>query len=197
MGAGILAWNGFPSFAQGDNVNELKQQIAALQKRVAELEAAQAKAALNSPAEPDPMLRSGPGTGDPFEEMARMQAEMNRMFQSSFNWGGPFSKGMFRSNMYYDDKFNIKEEKDKYVVELDMMGLNQGKMDIHVDQHSLTVKGEREEDKKEEGQNKYFSAKSYSSFIKTIPLPADADTTKMKSENNGEKLIITLPKKAR
>ena len=31
--------------------------------------------------------------------------------------------------------------------------------------------------------------------MRTIPLPADADTENVKSEQKGDKVIITLPKK--
>jgi len=196
-GGAFLFTQGFSSFAAEDDVATLKKQITALQKRVEELESAQTKAGIKSEDDSGGFPRRNPNRWDPFDEMARMQQEMDRMFQDSFRWGGPTSRGMFRSNMYYDNDFAIKDEKDKYIIEFDMIGMNQGKIDIQVNDQSLTVRSERAEDKKEEGKNNYFRSQSFATFIRSIPVPPDADTTKMVSERKGDKLLITLPKKVR
>jgi HSP20 family protein len=194
--AGVFVFNpGFVSSAQEDNVEDLKKQIEVLQKRVGELEAGQAKTAQKEEDGPRDFLRRGPGRWDPFTEILRMQEEMDRMFQDSFIWGGPASKGMFRSNMYYDDTFAMKEEKEQYIIEFDMAGMNEGKIDIQVNQQSLTVRGEHRGEQQDEGPNSSFRSKSYATFMKTIPVPPDGDTARMTTENKGDKLIITLPKK--
>lgn len=178
--------------AEGEDVEELKQQIQALQKRVDELESAQNQQQMQSP---QGMYRSQPRKWDPFEEMARMQAEMNRMFRNSFAFGGDNSKGMFRSDMFYDDSLDMKEEPDKYIIEFDMTGLDQGKVDIQVNEHAITVKGEGMHEQREETDNRIFRSNNYSSFMKSIPVPDDADTAKMQTKQEKNKLIIILPKK--
>lgn len=187
----LLLNSGAHAFA-ADDTEELKRQIEALQRRVDELEAER---------EAD----GGGGLGlfnrrraqrwDPFEEMHRMQEEMDRMFQDSFNWGGGNSRGIFSSDMYYDDTFDIVEEDDKYIIAFNMKGFDQDKVDIQINQQSITIKGERSAEKREEDPNRYFSSKSISTYLKSIPVPEDADTTKMKTEQKKDKLIITLPKK--
>jgi len=187
----ILLKSVIPSFAE-DNTEGLKKQIELLQKRVEELEAERNQ----EPTGPLGLFnRRRTQSWDPFEEMQRMQEEMDRMFQDSFSWGGPSSKGMFRSDMYYDDNFGMREEKDKYIIEFDMSGLNQKKIDVEINQESITVKGEYSEEIKEKQQNRTFSSKSYGTFLKSIPVPEDADTAKMKSEKKGNMFIVTLPKK--
>jgi len=73
--------------------------------------------------------------------------------------------------------------------------LNKEKIDIQVNEHSITVKGQQthEEDKKSPGQSVH--AKSIGLFMKTIPLPIDADTAKVTTEHQGDILVIRLPKK--
>ena len=117
------------------------------------------------------------------------------MFKDSLDWGGNLRHGMFRSNMSYDGDFVVKEDKDKYIIEFDLAGLDQDKIDIQVNQRSITVKGEQNQEQKQEGGNSYFSSKSYATFVRSIPTPINADTKRMKSEKNGDKLIIILPKK--
>ena len=188
----ILFNRGTLSFGE-DNVKVLKGQVDALQKRVEELEVErnQSKSSFTGL-----FNRRRTQQWDPFEEMQRMQQEMNRMFQDSFRWGGTGSKGIFRNNMYYNDNFGMKNEKDKYVIEFNMTGLNQDNIELQVNQQSITVRGEYSEEKIEEQKDKYFSSKSCATFIRSIPVPEDADITKAKSEKIDNMFVVTLPKKS-
>ena len=71
------------------------------------------------------------------------------------------------------------------------------KVGIQINQHSLTVKGQRSRQEKEQNANRYISSDSFGSFVKTIPLPDDADTTRVRTEKKGDTLVIELPKKGR
>lgn len=183
-----------PIFAEEtEDVGELKKQIEALQKRVEELE--EDKQQMQSEQQDDDFFWGSRNRWDPFYEMQRMQEEMNKMFQNSFNRRGSFSGGIFSNDMSFDYDFDMKELKDSYEITFDMKGLDQEKVDIEINNNSITVKGEHSSQEKEEGQGRYYNAKSFGSFMKTIPLPVDADTTKVKTEKEGDKLIIRLPKK--
>ncbi len=183
-GAGLIP---VPSFA-AETIDGLKQQIAVLEKRVGELEAGQAQK--------DQTTAAAGERWDPLGEMQRMQEEVGRMFQDSFIWAGPVGSGIFGSNMRYDDYFNIQEESDKYVITFDLSGLDQNKVDIEVNENSITVKGEYSRETNQQSQNEQYVSKSYASFLRSVPVPQDADTTNMKTEKQGDKLVITLPKKA-
>ncbi|MBU1044031.1 MAG: Hsp20/alpha crystallin family protein [Candidatus Omnitrophica bacterium] len=184
-----------PCFAGDDNIADLKHQIELLQKRIEGLESAQQDVKVPAASNPVLLGQSAQGSWDPLEEMMQMQQAMSRMFKNSFNWGGLSSKGMFSSDVFYDDAFGLKEDKDKYVIEFDMSGFNQSKVNIQINERTLTVKGERSEAQSKDQKNKYLSSESYASFMRSLLLPEDVDTAKMKSENKGDKLIITLPKK--
>ena len=177
-----------------EDVSELKKQIETLQKRVAELESSK-----KNKEESDDSLgifnRRRNRTWDPFDEMDQMQEQMNQMFQNSFSRGGLGGRGMFSSNMSFDYDFDLKENKDGYEIRFDMKGLDEEKVDIEIDEHSITVKGEHSRQETEESENRYFSSESFGSFMKTIPLPIDADTSKVKTEKEGDTLVIRLPKK--
>ncbi|MDD3374109.1 MAG: Hsp20/alpha crystallin family protein [Candidatus Omnitrophica bacterium] len=188
---GIFLYN-IPLFAQETkDIIELKKQILVLQKRVDELEAEKQKQYTDSTMHP--RVKSG-FVWDPFEEMDRMQAAMDLMFQDSFGRSG-LARGAFVNNMSFDSAVNINKTLDGYTIEFDMTGMDQDKVDIQINQHSVTVKGEYSTQEKQEGLNQSLQIKSFGSFMKTIPLPQDADTAKMKTEKQDNKLIIYLPKK--
>ncbi len=193
IAVGSMFFYSIPSFATED-VLELKNRIKALQKRVEELETEQKEKKLFF----SPINRSQKGFGfrwNPFDEMDRMQEKMNRIFQNSFSMGGLGQRGMLSNSMSYDYDFDIKESKDEYEIRFDIKGFAKDKIDLEINKHSITVKGEHSSQDTEENQNSYFSSQSFGSFMKTIPLPVDADTTKVKTEKEGDALVIRLPKR--
>lgn len=114
-------------------------------------------------------------------------AEMERWFTGR--------SGLLNSNMLYDENFEIKDNQDHYLISLDMQGFDKNKVDIQIDPHSVTISGQQSSQSKEEGHNGYYSSHSYGSFLRTLPLPADADTHKVQTKKEGGKLIITISKK--
>jgi HSP20 family protein len=181
-------------YAKDKSVNELKAQIETLQEKVKELETGHPQ---SQGGQPGSFNRRKKQVWDPFREMQRMQEEMDRIFQDSFSLEGGSSKAIFSGNIYYDDSFDIRDEDDKYVITFNMKGLNQGKTDIQVNQNTITIKGEHITEETEEGQDRCFTLRSMSTYVKSISVPKDADIGKMKTEQKENKLIITLPKKSR
>ena len=190
--AAIFILCGPPVFASAaDDVAELKRQIDALQKRVDELEAERENRSLR----PGDRFHDRFGFGsDPFEEINRMREEMNQMLQDSFGGSGP-PQGIPGGSMGVSSDFNLKETGTGYEIKFDMTGLEKEKVDVEINEHSITIKGEHSRQDVEDGPNRHFSSQSFGSFMKTIPLPIDADTTKVKTEKEGDTLVIRLPKK--
>lgn len=176
-----------------ESVKELKAQMEALQKRVEELESSRV-AEQNRP-QPQTFQYSA-DRWDPMAEMDRIQQQMNRIFQQTFsNTGFTGRSGVLNSSMFYDDDFDIKDNQDHYLISVDMQGFEKDKVDIQIDQHAVTISGQQSSQSKEEGQNGFYSSHRYGSFLRTLPLPADADTQKVQTKKEGGKLIITIPKK--
>ena len=133
---------------------------------------------------------------DPFAEMQRMKKEMDRMFQDVFSQGrGHPGKGMFNTNVFYDTDFDIEEKKDEYIVRLDISGMDKEKIDVDINEHSITVSGQYSQETKETSPGATFQSKSFGSFLKTVPMPDNADPQSVKTEKQEEFLIIRLPKK--
>lgn len=190
MVAFFLFSNIMPSFGEDRNIDKLKSQIDKLQKRVEELETQNSQG--KDSFLPVPRNRQ---EWDPFEELSRMQEQMNRMFEDSFNWRGASNKGLFGSSLFYDQDFGFTEKDNKYILKFDISGLDKDKIEINVNDHYISLKCESKKEDNSKKNNQYFSSRSYSTFYKSFPLPADADTLSMTTEKKGDKLIITLPKK--
>lgn len=190
----LFACRNIPAIAEDtQSVADLKKQVETLQKKVDELESEKKQ----SPIAVQDQFQGGIGfVGDPFEDINKMQEQMDRMFQNSFGRSGA-KQGIFSSNMSFDPDFDLKQTDKGYEIRFDMKGMDKNKIDIQINDHSITIKGEQSRKDKKESQNQYFSSESFGSFMKTIPLPADADTTKIKTEKEGDSIVIRLPKKSK
>jgi len=168
-----------------DNLEELKKEIKILKNRIATLENSK------NTSTPSPNIDQW----DPFAEISRMHEQMDKMFKSSFNLGGSSSKGMLINNMSYNDTFNITEEKDKYIIEFDISGLDKNNITLEINDKSLTISGETSNTSQKNQNNRYVSFNNYSKFLRSIPIPTDADVTNINSKQKDNKLIITIGKK--
>ena len=174
-------------------VKELREQIEMLKNRVEELEQQNQRPPQEDSWE---LYNRRQQQWDPFAEMDRMQAEMNRMFESAFSNRSGSNGGMFSSSMGYNYDIDMKETDDGYVITFDMHGLDQDKIDIQVNTSSITIKGQHSNEETGQGPNQFFQAQTFGSFMQTIPLPTDANTAKIKTEKKGDSLVITMPKKS-
>ena len=173
-----------PVFAQ-DNVNELKARIEALDEKVASLERALEQRAQRMPEE---------RRWNPFEEMSRMEEQMNRMFQNSYGMHNP-GMGFFNGNVLYSEEMNVEDKNNEYVVTFDTAGYDKDNLNIEVKNQSLTVSGNTSREDEQSSDEGYVQSKSFGTFSKTVALPKNADTQAMKSKMENGKLIITFPKK--
>lgn len=187
-----IALTGSPALAGEATVEDLQAQIEALQQRIDQLELSGLAAPQQSG-----IPRPGPSGSDPFEELDRMQAEMNRLFRRAFRdpvFAGVGS-GMFRNTLSFDDSFDVDETRDGYQITFDMHGYDRDKIDISVHAKTLTISGQQTAEKEKSGPEEFYQTQSFGSFMRTLQLPDDADTQNMKTTRNGDRLVINIPKK--
>lgn len=90
---------------------------------------------------------------------------------------------------------NIKEENDKFVMEMAAPGLKKEDFHINLDNYQLTVSSEAKEKKEEEKDNYTRREFLYTSFSRSFTLPKSIDAEKIKADYKNGVLSITLPKK--
>ncbi|MBL8012778.1 MAG: Hsp20/alpha crystallin family protein [Candidatus Omnitrophica bacterium] len=173
------------------DVAALNQKIEALQRRVDQLEAEKK----NAWGAGSVHGLQGSPQWDPFEQMNQMQQEMDQMFQNSFGQPGA-RPGVFSGDLSFGQDFDFKETKDGYQYTFDMTGLDKDKVDIQINAQSITLKGEQSRKNDVQGPNQRVSSQSFGTFLKTIPIPNDADVAKVKTEKVNDSLIIHIPKKS-
>lgn len=100
-----------------------------------------------------------------------------------------------RNEIVYNAGSGLQETGNEYIVKIEAAGLDKGKVKVQINPNSITVSGECSSQNEEKDPDGSYSARSFSSFIRTIPVPPDADLKGVKTDIQADTLIIHIPKK--
>ena len=89
---------------------------------------------------------------------------------------------------------DIKENADDFVIIADIPGVDPKDIEVHMENGILTIKGERESEKKEEKEGYKRVERSYGSFYRRFSMPETADATKINARSKNGVLEVTIPK---
>jgi len=134
------------------------------------------------------------GRREEYEPFSFLRQEMNRLFDD-FNRG--FSLEPFESKFAgFSPRVDVSETDKEIKITAELPGMDDKDIDISLNKDTLTIKGEKREEKEDKGKDYYRAERSYGSFSRTIPLPAEIDTDKVKAEFKKGVLTVTMPKTA-
>jgi HSP20 family protein len=132
---------------------------------------------------------------DPFREVVALQNRVNSLFRDLNEGQDPVAAASFAPAV------DIYEDAKKVVLKLEVPGVEEKDLDIRVENHTLTVKGERKfEALKSESEAKeqtiHRIERRYGSFFRAFTLPTTVDTENVQASYNAGVLKLELAKKA-
>ncbi len=89
---------------------------------------------------------------------------------------------------------DLYEEKDDIVVKAELPGLEKEDIEVNLSDNRLTIRGEKKQEEEVKRENYYRSERSYGSFSRTLELPREVQTDKVKAAFKNGILEIRLPK---
>lgn len=128
-----------------------------------------------------------PGFGWAGSEFARLQNEMNRLFENYFERGAVPGRGVFPPVNIYEDESNL-------YLTAELPGMEAKDIDINVESNSIQLKGERKIESEGENVCYHRRERESGSFSKKISLQIPVDTAKVSAAFNNGVLKVTLPK---
>lgn len=90
---------------------------------------------------------------------------------------------------------DIKETKKDYRIMVEVPGIEQDDIHIELQDHTLTVSGEKKHEREEEGDNYHTTERSYGSFRRLFTLPEDVREQDIDAEFKNGLLKITIPRR--
>ena len=136
-----------------------------------------------------------PQQREEFNPFSLLHREMNRLFDS-FSRGFEIDPLETRLGVF-SPSVNVIEGVKDIKVTAELPGMDEQDIDVSITKDALTIKGEKKREKEEQGKNYYRMERSYGSFTRTVPLPVEVDTTKVKAQFKKGILTVTLPKTAK
>ncbi len=143
-----------------------------------------------------------PATTLPFPApFNQLRAEMDRMFDSFFQTMGmrspltselfaPFSGGLLKPQV------DIAATDRDYIITIEVPGVSEKDVSVEVSGNTMTIRGEKRQEKEEKERNYYRIERAYGSFQRILSLPEDADRDNIKASFRKGVLSITMPRKS-
>jgi HSP20 family protein len=126
----------------------------------------------------------------PFSELSTLRREMDRLWDSFFG-ERPFPRIRERE---WAPSLDVSETKDNFVVKAEVPGMDAKDIDISLTGDILTIKGEKRQEREEKEEDYHLVERSYGGFSRSVRLPAEVESGKIKASYKHGILKVTLPK---
>jgi len=126
---------------------------------------------------------------DPFREVVALQNRVNSLFRDFNEGNDPLTTASFVPAV------DIYEDAQKVTLKLEVPGMEEKDLDVRVENHTLTVKGERKLEKEEKEENFHRIERRYGSFYRAFTLPSTVDTENVGASYQAGVLKLELKKK--
>lgn len=126
---------------------------------------------------------------------AAFQREMNRLFENFFGGSDlPSWSPLERRVSTFTPRIDVSETDKEIRISAELPGMDEKDIDVSLTRDSLTIRGEKKEEKEEKGKDFFRMERSYGSFTRSVPLPVEVDTDKAAATFKKGVLTVTLPK---
>lgn len=124
---------------------------------------------------------------DPFRTVARIENRMDDLFGDL---------ATLKPWLTWRPSIDISEDDKKIMVRAELPGIDPKDIILTIEDHHMSLKGEKKSEKKEEGENDHWTERFYGSFSRTFHLPENIERKKIKARLKNGVLEVTLPKRA-
>jgi HSP20 family protein len=125
-----------------------------------------------------------PGNG-----LTALRNEMDRLFDRI--WEGDVPE---RTMGEWSPALDFSETKDSFVMKMEVPGIDPKDIKVSLQDHVLTITGERKREEEEKDERFYRMERSYGTFTRSIRLPMAVDEKKVNAVFKDGVLVVSVPK---
>jgi len=126
----------------------------------------------------------------PLSDLELLRSQMDRLFDNFYR---TFESDKDLASDY--PVVDIKETKDDFIIKAEVPGMSKDDIKINISENTVTIKGEKKEEKKENDINYHRIERRFGSFQRSFSLTSPIDSDKIKASCKDGILTITIPKK--
>jgi len=139
--------------------------------------------------------------GNPFSMMDRIAEEMDRSFDRMLrdfgiprrSWMPSGRSSVMGRQEIWSPRVEAFQKGDQFVVRAELPGLKKDDVNVEVTDDTITIRGERRDERQEEREGYYHSEREYGEFQRTIPLPEGVISDNAQASFKDGVLEITMP----
>lgn len=136
-----------------------------------------------------------------FDPVSLLHRNMDDLF-SRFLYGtdmtprgeGGFSQGLLGEGLL-KPMVDINASDGEYSITIEIPGIKQEDINLEISNNTLTVSGEKNQEKEDQGKDYYRMERSYGTFQRVLSLPDDVDQDRIKASFDNGVLTVTTPRK--
>lgn len=134
--------------------------------------------------------------------IVQLHREMDRLFENAFRGLGLWPFGYQQAHTPLIASGLLRPQADigatdkEYSITVEVPGVNEKDVKVEISNNTLTIRGEKKQEKEEKDKNYYRVERAYGSFLRELSLPADAVQDNIKATFKHGVLMITMPRKA-
>jgi HSP20 family protein len=128
---------------------------------------------------------------NPFRELEEMSERLNRMFGREIT---PRKGEESLTTVDWIPSVDIVETEKEYTIKTELPEVKKEDVKVSVENHTLTILGERKQEKEEKGKKFHRIERSYGCFERSFNMPDDADEKKITAEFKDGVLNVHLAK---
>lgn len=129
----------------------------------------------------------------PFETLSSLRRDMDRLWDRFFGE----DLGLTRWREGWTPSLDVSETKNDLIVKTEIAGVDPKDVDISLSGDTLTIKGEKKQEKEEKEEGYHLMERSYGSFSRSVRLSVEVDQDKVNASYKNGVLKIILPKSER
>jgi len=127
---------------------------------------------------------------EPWDVLSQLQGQISRIVESQLENGSTTSA----ATAGWIPPADVEEYADRFVLKLDLPGVNLSAVDITLDQGVLSISGQREKEAKASGVERSRSERVYGRFHRRFTLPDTVDAASVTAQGTNGVLEVVIPK---
>ena len=145
----------------------------------------------------------------PLSPLFQLHREMDKLFDNAFRGFGvspsrfpglsPLGSDLLSplsSSAFLMPQVDVGATDKEYSITVEIPGVTEKDVNIEVANNTMTIRGEKNQEKEEKDKNYYRVERSYGSFQRVLSLPEDADQEDIKANFKNGILTIKMGRKA-
>ena len=131
---------------------------------------------------------------DTYRDVLALQNRMNSLFQD-FSRGNGSGENELVTAAGFVPPVDIYEDENKLVLKIEIPGMRQEDLDVSIENHTLTVKGERNFQSEGKDENFHRVERRYGSFYRAFTVPNTIDPESIRADYDAGVLHLELQKR--